>query len=352
MNEEETIGICLKKIHHVFNQYKITGEIIVSDNSSDKTPFIAQNHGARVISSNTLGYGAAYLYAFKHANGKYIVMGDSDDTYDFLELPTLLEPLTSDKADMVIGSRFQGTIHDGAMPWLHRWIGNPVLTWLLDVFFKAGVSDAHSGFRAIRRDALDRLELQSHGMEFASEMIIEAVQKRLRIMEVPIAYYRRINGGAKLSTFSDGWRHLKFMLLKAPNHLFVYPSIFLLCTGVFLMLVTLLQAYLGWPLSTSTLFAGSLILIIGYQTLFFGLFAKIRYREVLPSFFTLERGATIGTITFLVGCGYTALVIFRWISSGYADPLLVEQEIIGFTLIILGLQTFFSSFMLSLLADR
>lgn len=212
LNEVETIDTCIEKVKTVFSKYELDGEIIVADNSDDGTSKIARSLGAIVVTPERRGYGYAYLYGFKHTKGEYLVIGDADDTYDFMEMPTLLEPLKKGEADFVIGTRLNGKIEAGAMPWHHRWIGNPFLTWFLNISFNAGVSDAHSGFRAITREALSKMNLEADGMEFSSEMIIEAVKRGLRIKEVPITYYKRKSNNSKLSSFSDGWRHLRFML--------------------------------------------------------------------------------------------------------------------------------------------
>ena len=211
-DEEETIGICIKKIRSVLIDHGIDGEIIVADNSQDKTPDIAKELGAKLITPDRNGYGYAYGCGFSEAKGRYIVMGDADDTYDFLDIPRLLAPVLNGEADMVIGSRLNGKMEKGAMPWHHKWIGNPLLTWILNLFYNSGVSDTHCGFRAIKREFLDKLELKSDGMEFASEMIIKAARYGLLIKEIPINYYKRKNDNSKLSSFSDGWRHLSFIL--------------------------------------------------------------------------------------------------------------------------------------------
>ena len=211
-DEEETIGTCIKKIRKIVIDNGIDGEIIVADNSQDETPNIAKELGAKLITPDRNGYGYAYRYAFSKAKGKYIVIGDADDTYDFMEIPNLLKPLMNGEADMVIGNRFKGKMEKGAMPWHHKWIGNPLLTWFLNLFYNSGVSDTHCGFRVIKRESLDKLEFTSDGMEFASEMIIKAVKQGLMIKEIPVNYYKRKNGNSKLSSFSDGWRHLKFIL--------------------------------------------------------------------------------------------------------------------------------------------
>ena len=350
LNEAETIGICIRKVQEVFKQYGIEGEIIVADNSEDDTPKIAESLGARVVTPDRRGYGYAYLYGFRFARGRYIVMGDGDDTYDFLEMPRLLEPLMKGEADLVIGSRFKGKIEKGAMPWLHRWIGNPILTWFLNLFFKAGVSDAHCGFRAIKREALERLGLGAEGMEFASEMIIEAVRHGLRIKEVPLTYRARRGGRSKLSSFSDGWRHLRFMLLHTPTYLFIYPGFILLGLGVLLIASTLFNLYVGYVPGVHSMVAGSLLTLIGYQALFFGLFAKILEGERLPGFLTLERGATMGALIFMIGLAWTIKLVLRWMGGGGLPQ--IEHSLAGFVLIVLGLETFFSSFMLSIVLGR
>jgi len=358
-NERETIGDCINKIKRVFNENHIDGEIIVADNSDDETPIIAREFGAEVITPDGRGYGYAYRYAFRYlrekhgAYPKYVVIGDADDTYDFLEMPKLLEPLERGEADLVIGSRFKGRIERGAMPWLHRWIGNPVLTGFLNLFYKAGVSDAHSGFRALTGEALENLELQSDGMEFASEMIVEAVKKGLRIREVPIAYYeRRSPGGSKLSSFSDGWRHLKFMLTFAPDWLFMYPSLAIAFIGVLLMISAFLNVYIGYTPGTHSLIAGSILLISGYQGAFLAVFARFIMHRRLPRFLTLENGAGVGALLFTVGFLWILKMVYDWVTSGFQALPPVEHDVICLTLVALGLQTFFSSFMLSILAEH
>jgi len=357
-NEKETIDICISKIKKVFDSESIVGEIIVADNSIDETPIIAKDQGADVITPDRHGYGYAYRYAFNYLKEKYgkypkyIIMGDADNTYDFMEIPKLLKPLIEDEADLVIGSRFKGKIEKGAMPWHHKWIGNPLLTKCLNWFFKVGVSDAHSGFRAIKGEALEKLDLKTNGMEFASEMIIEATRKGLRIKEVPISYYKRTTGDSKLSSFSDGWRHLKFMLINAPTFLFTYPGLVFLFAGLFLIFSAFLNIRNVFAFGIHSMIAGSLLTIVGYQIVFFGFFANIYERKGLPKFFTLEKGATIGAVMCIFGFIYALSSLLRWIYSGFKLLPSVEQDIIGFTFIVLGLQTFFSSFMLSIIAER
>ena len=223
LNESETIATCIIKARRSMERAGLHGEVVVADNGSmDGSPEIAATAGARVVHETRKGYGSAYLAGFAAARGRFIVMGDGDDTYDFDEVDRFVEPLM-DGADMVMGSRLRGTIHKGAMPPLHRYVGNPVLTGILNLFYRSGVSDAHCGMRAFRRDALRSLDLRTSGMEFASEMVIRASKAGLKIDEIPIEYHPR-QGESKLSTWSDGWRHLRFLLIHSPTHLFTIPG--------------------------------------------------------------------------------------------------------------------------------
>jgi glycosyltransferase involved in cell wall biosynthesis len=351
LNEEHTISNCIDKIKKVFEKNDIRGEIIVADNSIDNTPLVAEKHGAFVITPEKNGYGYAYKSAFRYMKGDYIVIGDADDTYDFSEIPNLLKPLRNDEADLVIGNRLKGNIEKDAMPWHHKNIGNPALTWFLNLFFKAGVSDAHSGFRAIKKDYLNLLNLDSDGMEFASEMIIEAAKKGLRIKEVPISYSKRKINNSKLRSFSDGWRHLKFMLQNAPKFLYIYPGIFLLFVGLFLFFSAFLNLNIGYLPGIHSMIAGSLLTITGYQVILFGFFANIYMKRDFPRFFSLEKGATIGSLLFLLGSVYVFILLWNWIISGFQTLPSLEHDVFGFTLLVLGLQTFFSSFMLSIIAN-
>ncbi|MEM2293784.1 MAG: glycosyltransferase [Nitrososphaerota archaeon] len=356
-DEEETIGICISKIRKAFSDNGLEGEIIVADNSGDSTPTIARNLGAEVVTPDGKGYGYAYRYAFKYLKQKhggypkYIVIGDADDTYDFTEIPKLLEPLIKGEADFVIGSRFKGGMEKGAMPWLHRWIGNPVLTWFLNFFYKVGVSDAHSGFRAITGEALDRLELHSNGMEFASEMLMEAARRKLRIVEVPIRYHARRHGKSKLASFSDGWRHLKFMLMYAPKHLYIYPGFTLMLIGMILFLSALLRFSLGYSPGFHTSVAGSLLIIVGFQAVFFGFFSRMLAGEILPRFLTLEKCSSIGAIIFAAGFIWAFKIGYEWVGSGFKVLPPVVHSVACLTLMILGLQIFLSAFMLSIISE-
>ncbi len=211
LNEEETLGICIKKAQNTLIQLNIQGEVIIADNgSTDASVEIAQRLGARVVHQLIRGYGAAYLAGFATAHGKYIIMGDSDDTYDWTDLERFIIPLQNGY-DLVIGNRFKGEILPGAMPWTRRYIGNPILSGILRVLFGTHISDSHCGMRSFTSNAYEQMELQTTGMEFASEMVIKAVQANLKTLEIPITYHPR-DGESKLNPIKDAWRHLRFMV--------------------------------------------------------------------------------------------------------------------------------------------
>jgi hypothetical protein len=361
MNEEEGIAECIERIETGLAEIGVEGEIIISDASEDRTPEIARSMGARVVKPDKPGYGYAYRYAFEHANGDYIAIGDADTTYDFEELPKLFELVAYGDADMAMGSRLEGEIKPGAMPPLHQYVGNPLLTKFLNVFYDAGVSDAHSGFRVVSREALETLDLQTDGMEFASEMIMDAGAKGLRIAEVPITYHER-EGEAKLESFRDGWRHVKFMLVNAPGYLFSVPGMVMGVLGVLVMAMAYTgTAILGQPFGIHSLIAGSLLTLVGYQVGSFGLLAGSISNPIrrpddpitnwVHEHFTLERGATLGVGLFLLGSGIASYLIWQWFESGFTELPLVSADIVAFTLIVLGIQTVFGSFFASIVAD-
>src|SRR5947209_15235849 len=222
LNESESIERVVRLARETLETSGIAGEVVVADNgSADGSDALARGAGARVVTGARRGYGSAYLAGFAAARGEYIVMGDADLTYDFTEIPRFVDELAKG-ADLVIGDRMDN-IHPGAMPWLHRYVGNPVLTGLLNLFFRTGVKDAHCGMRALRREVLPRLDLRTPGMEFASEMVIRAAKERMDIRQFPIEYHPR-GGDSKLSSFRDGWRHLHFLLVHSPTYLFIVPG--------------------------------------------------------------------------------------------------------------------------------
>ena len=358
MDEEETIGECIRRARAVFEGMGIEGEVIVADSSGDETPEIARSLGAEVVRPEKLGYGNAYLAGFSRARGRYIVIMDGDLTYDPLEIPEFIRVLESGRADLVIGTRLKGRIEEGAMPALHRYLGNPLLTGILNLLFGAGISDAHSGMRAITREALDRLHLRAGGMEFASEMLIEASRKGLSIEEIPITYHRR-RGTSKLRSFTDGWRHLRFMILYRPGPFLLGPGAVALLLGLALTLFVLMQEP-SRDLRAHSLILGSMLLIMGYQTLLSGFYIAAfgkaygvedpgRLARILTSYHSLEKELLAG-LAFLGGGVVLGLdVVLRWMEAGYGSIQEMQESVMAMILVVIGVQTIFSAVFISLL---
>jgi len=348
LNEAETLGTCIDRAREGLERLGRPGEIIVADNgSTDGSIEVALAHGARVVHVAPRGYGAAYRGGLGAARGRVIVMGDSDDTYDFGRLDDLVRRI-EDGADLVLGSRLRGTIEPGAMPWLHRYVGNPLLSATLNLFYRTRISDTHSGLRAFRKDAYDRLGLRTTGMEFASEMLIAAARARWVIAEVPIAYRPRA-GESKLRTFRDGWRHLRLLLLYSPTYLFTVPGATMLVAGL-----ALLALLVGGPVRIAGrlfdfhfMFVGSLLAALGTQVLLLGVFAKSG--EDVPRWFTLERGLVGGTVITLAGLAINLGILVHWIWSGFGPLFAIRLAIVALTLMVVGGQVLFSSFYLDLL---
>ena len=362
LNEEDGIAECIKRIKNALAELQIYGEIIVSDDSTDSTPEIAREMGAIVVTPDKKGYGYAYLYAFERVRGDIIAMGDADTTYDFEELPKLFDLVKSGEADMAMGSRLNGEILPGSMPALHQYIGNPLLTKFLNVFYGAGVSDAHSGMRVFTREAYETMNPSSSGMEFASEMIMRAGAEGLVIKEVPITYHPR-EGEANLESLPDGWRHVKFMLVNAPGYLFSGPGISLAFAGVFVMLLALSDfPVLGTALGVNSMVAGSLFTIVGTQVASFGAFATVAgepiqgandpVTTILVDRINLEHGATVGVSVFGVGAVYCTYALWQWITNGFTSIPAVEVNIAAVTAVVLGVQIVFTSFLLSSVIDK
>jgi glycosyltransferase involved in cell wall biosynthesis len=348
LDEERTIGECITKIQKVFHDNAITGEIIVADSSSDQTGTIAKSLGARVIRPKKSGYGNAYLTAFNQARGRYIVMGDADNTYDFLEIPKLLAPLNNG-ADLVIGSRFKGTIHKGSMDGLHRYIGNPVLTLMLNFIFHTNYSDTHSGFRAITREALDRLPLTTGGMEFASEMLVMASKERLRIEEVPISYYPRLTP-SKLHSFADGWRHIRFVLLMKPLPFIAVPGFLFFVIGILLMAFFSVNGDIESS-HLHTFILGAILVIGGIQVVLSGFLMKTYsvihgyekkqgFIEFLMKYHSLEIFLVLGFLSIFAGILLGFNIFLHWVLTDFGLLSEISTAIFSLVLIVSGIQIF------------
>ena len=353
-NETETICQCIERAQQVLARMGLEGEILVSDSSTDNTPELARSLGAKVINPNKLGYGNAYLAGFDQAQGDYIVMMDGDLTYDPLDMESMLSLLQSRRCDLVMGSRLKGEILPGAMPALHRYVGNPVLTWILNMLFSTSISDAHCGMRALSRPALKSLNLRSGGMEFASEMLIEAAGKNLRICEVPIVYHPR-KGVSKLNSFTDGWRHLRFMMLYRPAPFLLFPGLLAIILGLLLAVAV----YLSDGSRMHSLILGGLLVIIGYQMLLGGLYfsafaASYRLQrpgrmERLMSYHSLEKELLLGILLLAAGVAVGAKVLLSWGASGFGALYAAQSAMMAMILCILGIQTLLSGTFISLL---
>ena len=361
LNEEENVERCVRDAIEALESSGLAGEVIVVDNDSeDRSAELAARAGARVVVEHRRGYGSAYLAGFAAARGSYIVMADADLTYDFGEIPSFIEQLASG-AQLVMGNRMRD-IKPGAMPWLHRYVGNPVLTGLLNLFFRTGVRDAHCGMRALRRDVLDTLDLRTTGMEFASEMVIRAAKQHLSIAEIDISYHPR-GGESKLSSFRDGWRHLRFLLVHSPTYLFIVPGTLLAAVGTIVSALVLAHVgILGRSWDIHALIGGALFTIIGTQVLALGLCAhaygtyfmgeKDAWFDAMRARFRLEHGLALGGVITVAGFVTALVIVIQWIGHGFGAIGLQQLAIVAFELLIVGLQIFFSSFLLSILGLR
>ena len=361
LNEEVNIERCVREATAALEAGGLIGEVLVVDNDSDdRSAELAAGAGARVVVEPRRGYGSAYLAGFAAARGTYIVMADADLTYDFREIPSFVEQLSAG-AELVMGNRM-GNIKPGAMPWLHRYIGNPLLTGLLNLFFRTGVRDAHCGMRALRADVLDTLDLRTTGMEFASEMVIRASKEHLRISEVDIEYHPR-GGESKLSSFRDGWRHLRFLLVHSPTYLFILPGALLGALGTLISITVLANVdILGRSWNIHALIGGALFTIIGTQVLGLGLCAhaygtyfmgeKDAWFDAMRARFRLEHGLALGGTIIVAGFVTALVIVIDWIEHGFGKLGLNDVAVVAFELLVVGLQIFFSSFLLSILGLR
>lgn len=363
LNEEATLASCIRKAQGALDTMGIQGEVIIADNgSTDRSIAIAKELGARVVHETRRGYGHAYHAGIQAAKGEYIVIGDSDDSYDFSDIGRFIEPLRQGY-DLVMGTRLKGRIEKGAMPWMHRYIGNPVLTGLLNGMYHSGMSDAHCGMRSFTKAAYLRMGLRTGGMEFASEMIIRASQLQLKMVEIPIVLYRDgRNRPPHLRSFRDGWRHLRFMLMFSPTHLYIWPGVVLFILGL-ISLFALLPGPIhifGRLVDVHVMVLGSLCAVLGFQIVSLGIYAKIfavthnfipQGETLTKAFklFNLERGLAVGFIIFMLGFLTDLHILFKWVVDGFGPLDKVRLAILASTFIIIGAQTIFSSFFLSLL---
>ncbi len=366
LNEAETIDTCIRKALRYLEANGIRGEVVVADNgSTDGSPQIALSLGARVIDVPAKGYGNALLNGIKAARGRYIVMGDADDSYDFTDLTPFLDKLR-DGYDLVIGNRFLGGIAPGAMPLLHRYLGNPVLSSIGRLFFSIPVGDFHCGMRGFNRMALLGLDLKTTGMEFASEMVVQSALHHLRIAEVPTSLSP--DGRSRpphLRSWHDGWRHLRFLLIFSPRWLFLYPglTVFLLGIGMVFWLLPGSRTAGSVVLDIHTLFFGSLFTTVGFQLCWFavltrrfgvsaGLLPNDGWIRTFSGIFTLERGVIFGGLLLAIGVGLSFMAVGNWraVHFGRTDPTSMMRLVIPAMLfIVCGIQTVFGSFFLAFL---
>jgi glycosyltransferase involved in cell wall biosynthesis len=368
LNEAETIVQCIQKAKNFLFNAGIKGEVLISDNgSTDGSQELSISHGARVIHTSQRGYGAALLNGIKHSNALYIIMGDADDSYDFTNLMPFITKLREGQ-DLVMGNRFKGGIKEGAMPFLNRYLGNPILSFIGRLFFRCKIGDFHCGLRGFNVESVRKLNLTASGMEFASEMVVKAALKGLRISEVPTTLSP--DGRSRpphLRKWRDGWRHLKLLLLFSPRWLFLYPGIFLLLVGSLLMgTIAYEPFYIGkWRLDIHSLLFASTFVIIGLQAIFFSILASIITNVSLgiPNNnkinlflrkFTLENGIIIGSLMIIAGIITSIFALYNWAETNFGMLLpehMMRIVIPAVTLLITGMQTVFVSFFANLIIN-
>jgi glycosyltransferase involved in cell wall biosynthesis len=367
LNEAETLGTCIKKAVAYLEKSGIKGEVVIGDNgSTDGSQEIAREAGARVIDIPRRGYGAALMGAIEASRGRYVIMGDSDDSYDFSSLDLYVEKLR-EGYDLVMGNRFKGGIKPGAMPFLHRYLGNPVLSFIGRLFFKSKVGDFHCGLRGFRQDIITVLGLQTTGMEFASEMVVKSTLFNLKIAEVPTVLSP--DGRSRpphLRTWRDGWRHLRFLLIFSPRWLFLIPGIVLTVIGLVVGGAIMHGPKIigGVAFDTNTLMYSGTAVAVGVQAILFGLLTRIYgmqmgflpQKEALARFrdkATLEKGLIAGVLIFLVGVAGAIYSILSWRSTGYGPLVyadILRTVIPSAVAIIVGFEVALAAFFMGVLA--
>lgn len=369
LNESETLETCIKKIHSFFEREGIEGEVLVSDNgSTDGSQEIAVKNNATLVHASEKGYGSALREGINSAKGNFIIMGDADDSYDFSNLMPFILKLR-EGFDLVMGNRFKGGVKKNAMPFLHKYLGNPVLSFIGRLFFKIPIGDFHCGLRGFTANAYRTMDLHTTGMEFASEMVVKAALHDLKITEVPTTLSP--DGRSRpphLRTWRDGWRHLRFLLLFSPKWLFLYPGIFIvLLSSIAYMWLLISPIKLGdIILDINTLIVLSFALLIGFQLLFFHWFARVysitsgiipsneRFQKLFKSY-TLERGLVIGGIIAIFGAVIMIYNLYSWGSVGFSDlepTVFVRKILLGITPFVLGIQIMIYSFVFSIIGIK
>jgi glycosyltransferase involved in cell wall biosynthesis len=368
LNEKSALEICLREIKNVIETQGLSAEIILVDNNSDDGSLeiakkIAENiKELRVVSEPRQGYGSAYMKGLQEARGNYFFMADIDHSYDFKDIPRFIAALKN-SADLVVGNRFTGSIENGAMPLHHRYVGNPFLSFVVKKLFNIKINDIHCGVRAMSREAFEKITLHTTGMEFASEMVIKVAKQKLAIAEIPVSYRVRI-GKSKLQSVGDGWRHLRFILLYSPVYLFLIPGAFLTCLG----LGSLLVFYFGkislfnLQFYIHPMFLSSVLIMLGYQIMLFAGFSKIYaiahlgetdlFMESLFKKITIEKAGFVGLAAACLGILMYLYIFIRWIHSGFGSLDEIKNSIVALTFVVIGVQTFFSAFMLSTLGIK
>lgn len=360
LNEEAAVGSVVVQAYEGIRRTGRTGEVLVVDNgSTDRSAAVAEEHGARVVRERRRGYGSAYLRGLAEAGGEYLVMADADGTYPLEELGGFVDRLEQGD-DLVIGSRFAGTIHGDAMPFLNRFVGNPILTGMLNLLFGVKVSDAHCGMRALRRDALPTLDLHSTGMEFASEMVFKAYRRGLAVSEIPIDYYPRV-GESKLNRFGDAWRHVRFMLLYSPSWLYLVPGSAMLLLGIvgMLFLASGPVDVFGRSWQIHTMLGFVALTLIGAQVIQLGVFARtyarVRIGERDPLLdrlgrrVRLEHGLAAGGLLMAVAVAGLGAIGVEWAADGFGELGRPYETALLVTALGLGIQIVFAAFFLALL---
>src|SRR5213593_615196 len=372
LNEEDTLARCIEKARQACREHSIAGEIVVADNgSTDLSRAIAERHGARVVMIKEPGYGSALMEGIAAASGKFVIIGDADDSYDFLEIPKIVEKLR-EGLDLVLGCRLPaggGSIRPGAMPFLHRWIGNPFFSLLVRKWFRAPINDVYCGLRGFTKAMYERLDQRCTGMEFATEMIIKASLRGEKIAEVPITLYpdKRTSHSPHLKTFRDGWRTFRYFLMCSPRWLFVIPGGAFIGFGLLGYLVAMPGLRIGHStFDAHTLLFARLAILCGYQCILFAIFAKTfattegflppdRHLERFFEVVNLEKGLALAALAVLAGGSLLLVAVWQWWLTGFGhlDYARTMRFVVpGATLVALGFQTVFSSFFVSLLGMR